>query len=168
MPLEGWELRTKIFVVAALVFGSMTLTACTSTPSPSEPTPRTPASATPSQPELVDPLSEISDVSSALYREESANPVLHVQGHGPATYTFELEHDPVAVEYFLACTPQSQYKVTASGFFASGCINEFNATGQIPVSTDEQEAGRVKVTVDIAEETTYWFVGIPVFEISGG
>lgn len=114
-----------------------------------------PASATAAR----DPLAELADTDSPRYADDSARPVLHRSGEGPAHFTLPRPASATAVRFYVSCSPDSRFRVTMSTWFSGPCSTAFQNSGQIPLGPVDQP---LTVDLDLPTGVHYWIVGLAV------
>lgn len=146
--VSRWMLASAC--IAALVFS---LSACTVVQPTLKPT------VAPSD-SLLDPLVQITDPDSERFISANIEPVLHVLGTGPHSYSVEAPESYVKqVQFFLACAPESTFTVTMVKFYSGPCTGEYQNSGTIPVPDDGKN---LVIEVAIPDDAEFWLVGIPI------
>lgn len=80
------------------------------------------------------PLVAITDPESTDYVASQVSPILDEQGTGATEFTLPQVDNAAGVSFYVACSPESEYKVTAfNNFFSGGCGPRFKNNGEIPV-----------------------------------
>lgn len=106
-----------------------------------------------------DPLAQLADTDSPQYTDDSARPVLHRSGQGPAHFTLPRPESATAVRFYVSCSPDSRFRVTMSTWFSGPCSTAFQNSGQIPLGPVDQP---VTVDLDLPSGVHYWIVGLAV------
>lgn len=107
------------------------LAGCTSSTAPA---PMLPTHTVTSRPnELVDPLAEITDPTDGRFVAAKITPLLHKGAEGPGTFTISGLADVQSVRIYIACAPDSHFRVTVGKWFSGGCSSRFQNWADIPV-----------------------------------
>jgi hypothetical protein len=114
----------------------------------------------------VDPLTQITDPHSSEYVNSEIQPVLHVKGTGPHSYSISAPADDVqAIRFFVSCAPDTDFKltmttVTKSQFYSGGCPTRFANTGTVPLPPGNE---RVAIELDVPAGIDFWLLAIPIY-----
>ena len=106
-----------------------------------------------------DPLLELADTDSPQYTDDSARPVLHKSGEGAAHFTVPRPASATAIRFYVSCSPDSRFRVTANTWFSGPCSTAFQNSGQLPLGPADQP---VSVDLDLPAGVHYWIVGLAV------
>jgi hypothetical protein len=119
-----------------------------------------PTATSPHRSALVDPLSEVTDPRSPRYIDEQVSTLLHRRGTGPMTATIDdLGEGTRSVRFFVACSPDSHFTLTMTGYYSGPCGRTFENTGEIPLAPGVSKA---TVTLDLPRGVSYWLLAIPI------
>lgn len=106
-----------------------------------------------------DPLLQLADTDSPQYTDDSAQPLLHRSGQGPAHFTIPRPASATAVRFYVSCSPDSRFRVTMNTWFSGPCSTAFENSGQLPLGPVDQP---VSVDLDLPADVRYWIVGLAV------
>jgi hypothetical protein len=106
-----------------------------------------------------DPLLQLTDTDSPQYTDDSARPLLHRSGQGPAHFTLPRPASATAVRFYVSCSPDSRFRVTMSTWFSGPCSTAFQNSGQLPLGPVDRP---VSVDLDLPADVHYWIVGLVV------
>lgn len=136
------------------------LVGCTTTgPKPDASQPNTAAS---SEAPVLNPLTAITDPASTDFVSSNVDVVLNEAGRGGTTFTVERPDSSVkAIRYYVACTPESPFKVTMGTFFSGDCAPRFQNSGEIPLAA-VKDPGPLTVKLDLPEGVDYSIVAIAI------
>lgn len=149
MPAPWLRRSVPLLVAAALLSG------CTAAqPQHRQALPSSPRSVVPR-----DPLLDLRNMHSPRYDQDSAEPVLHRSGHGPARFTVARPDGASGVRFYVSCAPDSRFRVSMGTFFSGTCSTDFQNSGQIPLGPAGQA---LEVTLDVPPGVHYWIVGLAV------
>jgi hypothetical protein len=155
-------IQRQLVSIAGLVAVVATLVGCTEDappPAPSgEPTTTRTEAAAPS-PQLINPVSLITDPDSDDFVAESVNTLLDEQGSGPSTWTVSLPEGADELRFYVACLPEDEFTVRVKEQFYSGpCTQRFLNWGQFPITGNDP----VEVSLEIPSGVDYWLVALPM------
>lgn len=95
----------------------------------------------------LNPLDAITDPASDDFVAQDVTVLLDEQGSGPAD--LELSADgglPREVVFYVACSPHSEFKVSAfDNFFSGPCSSKFENSGSIPVGANATTAVALEI-----------------------
>jgi hypothetical protein len=106
-----------------------------------------------------DPLVALADTDSPDYTDDSARPVVHRSGTGPAHFTVRRPDAATAIRFYVSCSPDSRFRVSIGTWFAGPCSTAFQNSGQLPLGPAGQP---VTVDLDLPAGVHYWIVGLAV------
>jgi hypothetical protein len=106
-----------------------------------------------------DPLVALADTDSPDYSDDSARPVVHRSGTGPAHFTVPRPDSATAIRFYVSCSPDSRFRVSIGTWFAGPCSTAFQNSGQLPLGPIGQP---VTVDLDLPTDVHYWLVGLAV------
>jgi hypothetical protein len=110
----------------------------------------------------VDPLTQITDPHSSEHVNSGIQPVLHVKGTGPHSYSISRPADGVQqIKFYLSCAPDSTFTLTMmSKSYAGGCPKRFANTGTIPLPPGDE---RIAIKLDVPKGVGFWLLAIPIY-----
>jgi hypothetical protein len=106
-----------------------------------------------------DPLVALADTDSPDYTADSARPVVHRSGTGPAHFTLRRPESATAIRFYVSCSPDSRFRVSIGTWFAGPCSTAFDNSGQLPLGPVDQP---LTVDLDLPSGVHYWLVGLAV------
>lgn len=106
-----------------------------------------------------DPLVQLADTDSPQYTDDSARPVVHRSGTGPAHFTVPRPASATAIRFYVSCSPDSRFRVSIGTWFAGPCSTAFDNSGQLTLGPLGQP---VTVDLDLPSGVHYWIVGLAV------
>lgn len=106
-----------------------------------------------------DPLVVLADTDSPQYTDDSARPVVHRSGTGPAHFTIRRPDSATAIRFYVSCSPDSRFRVSIGTWFSGPCSTAFDNSGQLSLGPVGQP---VTVDLDLPSDVHYWIVGLAV------
>lgn len=152
-------MRTIVYRIlgsSVLVLTAGLLTACSTTNYPS---PASSVSTASGADQLEDPLESVKDPNSSDFVGLDIVPLLHAQGAGNAEYTINKPAGPIAVRFYVACSPESEFTVRMGTFFSGQCAPKFQNSGQFPTDVDAENRS---VNLEIPDSVKYWILALPI------